>query len=259
MTTTTLSTSFSRATWAMTKRWLWRMRRAKSDIILSLIQPAVWLILFGNLFADSQVVSDYSYIAFMTAGVVIMTVFNGALNGGVELLFDRETGLLQRLMAAPIPATSLLASRLIVVVCVTTTQALLILLVALAMGVRLASGGWGILLILLVGALLGVGITAVSMALAFGLANHSQFFAIIGFLSLPLIFASNALAPLEIMPTWLQKLAQLNPLTYAITSCRQLILYGFDWETLLQMGIVIGLFDVVASIACLWVLRRTTG
>lgn len=249
-------TPYLRATMALTKRWLWRLKREPAGLATALIQPALWLILFGNLFAQGTVVTGYSYIAFMTAGVVVMTVFNGALSGGMEILFDRESGMLQRLLTAPISSSTILTSRFAFVLVLTSVQTLLILLVAASLGVHIASGTAGLVLILMVGILLGIGITALSMALAFGLQGHSQFFSIIGFLSLPLIFASNALAPLANMPSWLQWIARLNPMTYAISSVRTLILHGFDWGLLVSMGGIITAFDVLMVLVSLWAMKR---
>lgn len=249
-------TPFGRATLALTKRWVVRLKREKTGLFVALIQPAVWLILFGHLFSDAAVVTTHSYIAFMTAGVVIMTVFNGALNGGVELLFDKETGMLKRLVAAPIPPASILASRFLFVVALTSAQALIILLIAMLLGVGISSGIVGLGTILVVGLLLGIGITAVSMALAFGLYGHGQFFSIIEFVSLPLIFASNALVPLEKMPTWLQWIAHVNPMTYAIGSVRTLILEGFHLSVMASTAGVLLVFDVAMILLCLWTMGR---
>lgn len=66
-------------------------------IIAALIQPAIWLILFGNLFQDGVAGTEGNYNAFMTAGVAVMTVFNGSMSGGVEILFDRESKMFERL------------------------------------------------------------------------------------------------------------------------------------------------------------------
>lgn len=77
-------TAFRRGSVALTKRWLWHLRREPAGLLASLAQPVLWLLLFGNLFANSDIVAGHSYIAFMTAGVVVMTASNGAPNGGVE-------------------------------------------------------------------------------------------------------------------------------------------------------------------------------
>ena len=250
------ATPFAQATLALTKRWWWRLKRTPMSIVVAVLQPALWLLLFGHLFAESGVVAEYSYIAFMTAGVIVMTVFNGALNGGVEILFDRETGMLHRLLAAPIPRGAVLWSRFAFVLGLTTLQALVITLVAYLLGVRIATGLGGLVLVLGIGILLGIGITALSMALAFTFKNHAQWFSVIGFVSLPLLFASNALAPLEVMPPWLQIIARLNPMTYAIEGARQLILDGFNWVTTLSMSAVLLLFAAAMMAVALSAMRR---
>lgn len=251
-----LATHSLRATLALSKRWWWRLKRTPLSLVVALAQPVVWLVLFGHLFAEADIVQGYTYIAFMTAGIVVMTVFNGALNGGVEILFDRETGMLRRLLAAPIPPGAVLWSRFAYVLGLTTLQALAILLIASLLGVRIAAGAWGLALVLITGILLGIGITALSMALAFTFKNHGQWFAVIGFVSLPLLFASNALAPLHVMPTWLRFVAELNPMTYAISSVRALILTGLAWEVLLPMSGVLILFGLAAIALALAALRR---
>lgn len=239
-------TPFPKALKALTRRWFWHLKREPAGLISSLLQPALWLILFGNLFKNSDVISGYSYIAFMTAGVIVMTVFNAAISGGVEILFDRESEFLQRLIATPIPPLAIYASRFIFIIAVSTLQALIIILVAFLMGTDIAANALGLILIMLVGIILGAGIAAISMAMALALKGHGQFFSIIGFISLPLTFASNALAPMEIMPPWLQFISRLNPLTYAITTIRSLILEGVDWSLIGQMAIILLGFDLAA-------------
>lgn len=249
-------TPFSKALKGLTKRWFWHLKREPAGLISSLLQPALWLILFGNIFESSSVVTDYSYIAFMTSGVIVMTVFNAAISGGVEILFDRESELLQRLIATPIPPLAIYASRFIFIITVSTLQALIILGVAFFMGVQLAANSLGLVLIVLTGVLLGAGIAAISMAMALGLHGHAQFFSIIGFISLPLTFASNALAPIEMMPAWLQFISRLNPLTYAINVIRHLILQGVDWGLLWQMSAILLGFDLIAGLILVLISKK---
>jgi ABC-2 type transport system permease protein len=94
------------------------------------------------------------------------------------------------------------------------------------------------------------------VTLALILRSHGPFFAIVGFVSLPFLFASNALAPLEIMPLWLRWLAQINPMTYAISSVRELILAGVDWGLIGSMSGVLLAFDTATVAICLWAMRH---
>src|SRR3989441_941391 len=100
---------------ALTMRWVKRLSREKFSMVFTLFQPMVfWLIFFGNLFqrtANAEVVQAPSYIAFLAAGVVVMTILNNGLAGGTDLLFDKENGFLERLMSPPVPRTSAVISR----------------------------------------------------------------------------------------------------------------------------------------------------
>src|SRR5712691_7321844 len=195
---------------ALTMRWVRRLSREKFSMLFTLFQPMVfWLIFFGNLFqrtANTEVVQAPSYIAFLAAGVVVMTILNNGLAGGTDLLFDKENGFLERLMSTPISRTSVVISRFLFVMSITSLQVLVILGVAY-----------------LIGLLFGVGLTAISMALAFSVKSHGDFFSMLGFLSLPMSFLSTALVPLAAMPAWMAFLARLNPMTWAIDAVRPLI------------------------------------
>ncbi len=217
--------------WALTMRWVRRLSRERFSMLFTLVQPMLfWLIFFGNLFqraADTQVVQAPNYISFLAAGVVIMTVLNNGLAGGVDLLFDKENGFLERLMSTPIRRTSVILSRFLFVMTITSLQILVILGVAALFGVRPATGFLGVAVILVIGMLFGVGLTAISMAMAFSVKSHGDFFSVLGFLSLPMIFLSSALVPLSAMPTWMSVLARFNPMTWAIDAVRPLILTGW--------------------------------
>jgi len=236
-------------------RWLARLRREPLAVVALLAQPMVWLVLFGHLFTKMPVPGG-DYLRFMTAGAVVMTTFNGCLTGGVELLFDRESGFLVRMLAAPASRVSLVTSRFMYLTVITGAQGLIILVAAWVMGVRYASGIGGIAACLAIGALFGAGITALSMALAFSLRSHSQFFPITGFASLPLTFASSALVPLALMPGWMRAVARLNPMTYAIGALRELIMTGWQVEVLASTVGALLVFDICCVAIATTAIRR---
>jgi ABC-2 type transport system permease protein len=239
---------------ALTMRWVRRLSREKFSMLFTLVQPMLfWLIFFGNLFqraADVQVVQAPNYISFLAAGVVVMTVLNNGLAGGVDLLFDKENGFLERLMSTPINRTSVVLSRFLFVTTITCLQVLVILGVAWFFDVHPATGFPGILVILLISMLFGVGLTAISMALAFSVKSHGDFFSVLGFLSLPMIFLSSALVPLQAMPSWMGFVAKFNPMTWAIDAVRPLILSGWT-EALPKVGMVV-MIMLVFDAVCLY-------
>ncbi len=244
---------------ALMMRWFKRLSRAPMSIAFSLIQPVLWLLLFGNLFQKATVMPGFqapNYITFMVAGVIVMTVLNDTLFGGVELLFDKENGFLERLLATPMSRSTLIVSRFAFVMTVTTMQSLIILGLAALLGVRLATGLPGVAMILVIGMLFGLGLIAISLSLAFTMGGHGDFFSLIGFITLPLIFLSSALAPLQAMPGWMRAIAQLNPMTYTIDAVRALILEGWAWGTIIQVVAILIVFDAVCLLIGSQVLRR---
>src|SRR2546427_3103082 len=104
-------------------RWVNRLRREKLSMVFTLFQPMVfWLIFFGNLFqrtASAEVVQAPSYIAFLAAGVVVMTILNNGLAGGAGLPFDKEDGLFERVMSTPISPPCGVVSPVLVVMTIT--------------------------------------------------------------------------------------------------------------------------------------------
>ena len=133
---------------------------------------------------------------------------------------------------------------------ITGMQILVILGIAFLFGVRPETGLLGITLILAIGMLFGVGLTAISMAMAFSVKSHGDFFSMLGFLSLPMIFLSSALVPLSAMPGWMQALAFLNPMTWVIDAVRPLIITG--WETAIPQVVLALIILVIFDAICLY-------
>lgn len=244
---------------ALLGRWLARLKREPFALAGAIVQPVIWLLLFGHLLsrmAEQSSIPGGDYLRFMTAGAVVMTIFNAGMIGGVELLFDRESGLLVRLFAAPIHRISIVTSRFIYVVGMSCLQSLVILVVAYLMGVRYAAGVLGIAASLFLGALFGAGVTTLSIVLAFVLRNHGDFFTITNFAGLPLTFVSSALVPLSLMPGWMRTLAELNPMTYGIDAVRSLTLEGWSLTVLGRASAALLLFDLLCLLLATSVLRR---
>jgi ABC-2 type transport system permease protein len=188
-------------------------------------------------------------------------LFAIAADSGVDLLFDKENGFLERLMTTPIHRSSVILSRFIFVMTITSLQVLVILGVAFLFGVQPATGLLGIATILMIGMLFGVGLTAISMAMAFSVKSHGDFFSVLGFLSLPMIFLSSALVPLAGMPAWMGFLARFNPMTWAIDAVRPLILSGWT-EALPHVAMVVVvmvIFDALCLYGSAKVFRRAMG
>lgn len=247
---------YAQETAALTRRWFLHLSRQPYSILFSIVQPIFWLVLFGNTFRrviQNPAFGTADYLSFMTASVITMTVVGNSLMAGIPLLMDRDFGFLNKLLTAPISRTSILTSRFLFVNVVNWVQVTMILLLAMAMGVEVAHGWRGVLEIYLMTSLLALGITLISLSLAFVLHHHGEFFAIVGFLNLPLVFLSSALVPLDLMPAWLRWMARLNPMTYAIDGIRALILSG--WHGLPMSTILVAL--CIFNLLCIAISTRT--
>jgi|TARA_B100001059_G_scaffold37256_1_gene30170 ABC-2 type transport system permease protein len=216
-------TELIQETTALTRRLFVQLKRRPSTLIAGVLQPLIWLILFGALFSkapEGLLPGGMSYGRFLGAGVIVFTAFSGALNAGLPVMFDREFGFLNRLLVAPLRSrSSIVFASVIYITTLSLVQSLAIMLTAALLGYGWPGAG-GLLLVLFTLLLLVFAVTALSLGLAFALPGHIELIAVIFVANLPLLFASTALAPLSFMPVWMGWLAALNPLTFAIEPIR---------------------------------------
>ncbi|MEK7378477.1 MAG: ABC transporter permease [Candidatus Binatota bacterium] len=235
---------FAQETKAQLVRWMIHLRREPFNIAFNLLNPVILLIFMGGAFqglAQGSVGGDYR--TYLLPGILALTAFGNSMAGGIPLLFDKENGSLLRLMSTPISRASILVGRFLAVNINTTLQCVIILGLGFIFGVRIAAGLGGVLALLVIGLLLGFGVTVISLILAFVLKNHGDFFAIIGISALPATFLSSAFVPLDSLPLWMRLIAWVNPMTYMIDAMRSLILSGWDLPLLVRMAIVLLVFD----------------
>ncbi|AFZ47563.1 ABC-2 type transporter [Cyanobacterium stanieri PCC 7202] len=220
---------FLQETFALTKRLFIQLQRRPSTLVAGVIQPFMWLILFGALFYNapqSLFGDDFSYGQFLAPGIIVFTAFSGALNAGLPIMFDREFGFLNRLLVAPLASRfSIVAASTIYIISLSLIQTAVIITASAFIGAGLPSLT-GLSAIALITFLIVLGVTGLSLGLAFALPGHIELLAVIFVINLPLLFASTALAPMAFMANWLQIIASLNPLTYAIEPIRYIYQNG---------------------------------
>ncbi len=246
---------------ALSNRWFIELKRDPLNLVFSLLQPAIWLIFFGvgvGRTIDEDVIGTSDYIGFMIPGVIAFTVVGSGVSAAMPMMWDKEGGYLDKLMSMPISRSSLIVSRFIYHVALMTAQVALVLVVGLAMGVSIEAGIGGVAVILLAAALLSLAVTSSFLALAYYVPGHGTFFAITGFVTLPLLFMSNSFVPLDAMPGWMEVVARLNPLTYCISAMRSVMIEGWERDAFVGLGVL-----AAFAAACLAVgtdqFRRQTG
>lgn len=216
---------------ALTKRLYIQIYRRPSTLFAGIIQPLLWLVLFGELFKNAPINMlkyNIAYGEFLTPGIAVFTAFTGSMNAGLPIIFDREFGFLNRLLVSPLKnKNSLLLSCLIYIWTITIVQIIIIISCSTFIFNSIALIQ-NIHYIINLTSLLIINIASASICLAFLLPGHIEFLAFMLITNLPILFSSTALAPLSFMPYWLQMIACLNPLTYAIEIIRYICTRNFN-------------------------------
>ncbi len=211
-------------TYAIFWREMKRYKKSRSGVLIRLIQPAVWIIVIGNTFAGTQpliqsVGFEGEYIEFMAPGVIILTAIFTSIFGGVNTLWDRRYGFMNKALTSPISRSSLALGKMLAISLIAALQASLILGIALAIGVNFPNPLM-IAPIMAIVILFSLGFSGISVTIAATAKSQETFWGMINFLGMPLFMLSPALFPLELLPNWLETLARLNPVTYTVLLVR---------------------------------------
>jgi len=218
---------FLRDTWILFLRLVRATMRMPVFIILSIAQPILWVAMFGALFRSVVQIPGFgatSYVQFLAPGVAIMTALFGAAHSGMGMLVDIERGVLDRLLATPAARGSIIAARLLNSGVQVFIQAGLIVGVAMLLGAKAQGGVGGILLVMLAASLLGAAVAAFSNAVALLARRQETVIAVMNFVILPATFTSSMLMSANLMPAWVQRAANVNPVNWAIVAARD----GFE-------------------------------
>jgi len=220
-----------------------RYRKSRSGVLIRLIQPAVWIIVIGNTFAGTRpliesVGFEGEYIAFMTPGVIILTAIFTSIFGGVNTLWDRRYGFMNKALTSPISRSSIALGKMLAISLIAALQATLILGIALAIGVSFPNPLM-IAPIMAIVILFSLGFSGISVTVAATAKSQETFWGIINFLGLPLFMLSPALFPLELLPEWLGFAARLNPVTYTVLLVRGMMTGVSEGvNSILSIGII---------------------
>ncbi len=220
-----------------------RYRKSRSGVLIRLIQPAVWIIVIGNTFAGTQpliqsVGFEGEYIEFMTPGVIILTAIFTSIFGGVNTLWDRRYGFMNKALTSPISRSSIALGKMLAISLIAALQATLIVGIALAIGVSFPNPLL-IAPIMAIVILFSLGFSGISVVVAATAKSQETFWGLINFLGMPLFMLSPALFPLELLPEWLGIAARLNPVTYTVLLVRGMMTgVNEGVNSILSIGII---------------------
>ena len=231
-----------------------RYRKSRSGVLIRLIQPAVWIIVIGNTFAGTQPLIQSvgfagEYIEFMAPGVIILTAIFTSIFGGVNTLWDRRYGFMNKALTAPVSRSSIALGKMLAISLISALQASLILGIAFAIGVSFPNPVL-IAPIMAIVILFSLGFSGISVMVAATAKSQETFWGIINFLGMPLFMLSPALFPLDLLPEWLATAARLNPVTYTVLLVRGMMTgVNEGVNSFLSIGIIAAFVIVMIGLA----------
>jgi ABC-2 type transport system permease protein len=239
-------------TFAMAQAEMRKLRHDHLDIFTRSVQPLLWLFIFGTALRHNSAltVGRLDYRAYLAPGVMAQAAMFIAIFFGLAVIWERDVGQLQRLLATSLPRSSIVLGKAAGACVRALVQACLLLVVLAAAGIAVKwtlPGLIGTLALLMLGT---AAFACMSMLLAAGVKERERFMGIGQLIMMPLFFASSALYPLSVMPGWLHVIARVNPLTYEVQGLSQMLVgVGGSGELWLDFVVVCGFFAIMLAAA----------
>lgn len=220
-----------------------KLRHDRTEVVTRAIQPVLWLVIFGTTFANIRAIptGGLPYLAYLAPGVIAQSAMFVAIFYGIQIIWERDSGILAKLLVTPTPRVALVAGKAFAAAIRSAVIAIVVLLVALLMRVELSWNPLRLIGALLVVMLGSAFFTCLSLSIAGLVLKRDRLMGIGQAITMPLFFASNALYPVDVMPGWVRVIAQVNPLSYEVSALRGL---------LLGVPTSIGLDLLVLAVAC---------
>jgi ABC-2 type transport system permease protein len=226
-------------TWWMTQRQLKALLRQPAVLVITLVQPIVWLFLFGNLFrhvVDLPGFGSGSYLDYLVPGVVVMNAVSSSMWSGMGVIDEIERGTLNRFLTSPVGRGAIMNANVIVQAISIAFQSIVIVLLGWAAGAHYQSGAAGPIVLVVAAILLGTAFSALSNVMGMTLRERESIIGLSIFLLLPLTFLSSAFMTRALMPGWMQAIAGVNPVNWALEAARGTLGASVDWGTTLWHG-----------------------
>jgi ABC-2 type transport system permease protein len=205
-------------------------------IFFSLVQPLIWLVLFGQMFSRivrfpgaAESFGNVSYLQFFIPTVILQSSLFGSGQSGVGIITDIDSGFLDKLLTTPVNRLAILAGRLLGDLTRVTVQMVLVIAIGFLFGlfqdpqIDFHYGIPGILGALVIAMMFSLALMALNVFIGLMTRSTEATFIVGNFLTLPLLFTSSAQLPVELLPGWMQAVAQVNPVTYTIEAMRVLL------------------------------------
>jgi ABC-2 type transport system permease protein len=226
---------------------LQRLRHDRTELMTRAVQPALWLLIYGETFNRLHAIptGHVPYLAFLTPGIVAQSGMFVAIFYGIQIIWERDAGVLTKLLVTPTPRSALILGKSFAAGIRAIAQVIVVLVLAAILGVGLTRNPLGILGAFVVVMLGGAFFSCLSMTVAGVVLKRDRLMGVGQMITMPLFFASSALYPISVMPRWLQILSAANPLSYEVNALRGLLI---DYPARLGLDFAVLIFSVVVGV-----------
>ncbi len=234
-----------------------KIRHDTTELWTRLVQPALWLLIFGETFNAMRAMStgSFSYIQFITPGILAQSVLFIAIFYGITVVWERDVGIITKLLSTPASHVSIVLGKSLAASIRGIFQAMMIFVLALILEVHIRLDPIDIAGVFAVTILFAMCFSSLSMLLASFMKTRDRMMGIGQALTMPLFFASNAIYPISAMPVWLQYISKCNPLSYVVDAMRSMLLSGSYENLPLDILILIASTVVFVSLASVTIKR----
>jgi ABC-2 type transport system permease protein len=227
-----------------------KLRHDRTELYTRAIQPTLWLLIFGETFTKLRAIPTGSrpYLDYLAPGIMAQSALFIAIFFGIQIIWERDAGVLTKLLATPTPRAALVTGKAFAAGIRAASQVVIVLLLSAILRIGL---NWNPLHLLAALLLVVVGsafFSMLSVTLAGLVLSRDRLMGIGQALTMPLFFASNALYPTHLMPGWLQVLSKINPLSYEVDGLRGVLL-GTPNTLALDVGVLVVALVVALSAA----------
>jgi ABC-2 type transport system permease protein len=229
---------------------LQKLRRDRSELLTRAIQPALWLLIFGETFTRLKAIPTGSipYLDYLAPGILAQSALFIAIFYGIQIIWERDAGVLAKLLVTPTPRAALVAGKAFAAGVRALVQALMVLVLAAVLGVALTMNPLRLLATAVILVLGSAFFCCLSIVIAGIVLSKERLMGIGQAITMPLFFGSNALYPVNLMPGWLRVLSHVNPLSYQVDALRGLLI-GTPANLALDFGVLVGALVIAISVA----------
>ncbi|MGW1679504.1 ABC transporter permease [Saccharopolyspora sp. NPDC002376] len=229
---------------------LQKLRHDRTELITRAIQPALWLVIFGETFNRLRVIptGDVPYLDYLAPGILAQSALFVAIFYGIQIIWERDAGVLAKLLVTPTPRVAIVSGKSFAAGVRALAQALVVLVLAALLGVSMTANPLRLLGVAVAVLLGSAFFCCLSITIAGLVLSRDRLMGIGQAITMPLFFGSNALYPVELMPGWLQVVNRVNPLGYEVDALRGLLL-GLPANLLLDFSVLVAAAIAMICIA----------